>query len=393
MVSDAGAGQRSAGERLAIVECYATMFMLGFMISLLGPSLPGLAARTGVTLPQAGFLFTLFSGGSIVATLFAAPLNDRPVRRWTFLVGALLMATGLYLFSVSRTFVQAGAAIALAGLAMSTGGTVPNALFLDLYRERAGRALNGLHMFAGIGSFIGPLVSALAYRSGGDYTVSYRIAAGLMLGVAILWLFARPPMPARHSAVRPGNSRGRFLPLFFILALAVLYTGTEQVLSGWLFTYGSDALRLFPTAASLATSLFWGAVLVGRLTAVAALRRLSNVGLVQVCLGLAFAGVALILGGRAWPALFWAGVAVVGFGFGPIFPTGMALSSQVAPERSGAVATLFVASGSAGAMTLPAAAGSLIPTIGIAGSIALSFLPLCLMFLVTRPIARQVTEV
>ena len=71
MAIEARGIQRSAGERLAIVECYAAMFMLGFMISLLGPSLPGLAERTGVTLPQAGFLFTLFSGGSIAATFFA----------------------------------------------------------------------------------------------------------------------------------------------------------------------------------------------------------------------------------------------------------------------------------------------------------------------------------
>ncbi len=381
MAIEARVIQRSAGERLAIVECYAAMFMLGFMISLLGPSLPGLAERTGVTLPQAGFLFTLFSGGSIAATLFVAPLNDRPVRRWTFLLGTLLMAASLYLLSVSRTFLQAGAAIALGGLAMSTGGTVPNALFLDLYRERAGRALNGLHMFAGIGSFIGPLVTAVVYRGGGDYAISYRLASGMMLVVALLWLFARPPLPVRRAEAAAGSDRSWLWPLFFVLSLALLYTGTEQVLAGWLFTYGRDALSMLAPVASVATSLFWGAVLVGRLTAVAALRRLSNVRLVQVCLVLALGGIALILGGRSWPILFWIGVALVGAGFGPIFPTGLVLSSELAPQRSGTVATWFVAAGSLGAMFLPAAAGGLIPLIGIAGSIALSFAPIGLMLL------------
>ncbi len=381
MAIEARVVRRSAGERLAIVECYAAMFMLGFMISLLGPSLPGLAERTGVTLPQAGFLFTLFSGGSILGTLFVAPLNDRPIRRWTFLFGTLLMAASLYLLSVSRTFLHAGAAMALAGLAMSTGGTVPNALFLDQYRERAGRALNGLHMFAGIGSFIGPLVTAVVYRGGGDYAVSYRLAAGMMFAVAVVWLFARPPLPMRRVEA-PARSGGRWLwPLFFVLILALLYTGTEQVLAGWLFTYGRDALSLLAPTASLATSLFWGAVLVGRLTAVAALRRLTNVRLVQVCLIMALGGIALILGGRNWPILFWIGVALVGAGFGPIFPTGLVLSSELAPQRSGAVATWFVAAGSLGSMILPAVAGGLIPLIGIAGSIALSVLPVSLMLL------------
>lgn len=381
MAIEARVVRRSAGERLAIVECYAAMFMLGFMISLLGPSLPGLAERTGVTLPQAGFLFTLFSGGSILGTLFVAPLNDRPIRRWTFLFGTLLMAASLYLLSVSRTFLHAGAAMALAGLAMSTGGTVPNALFLDQYRERAGRALNGLHMFAGIGSFIGPLVTAVVYRGGGDYTIGYRLAAGMVFVIAVLWLFARPPLPIQRGQVAAGSG-GRWLwPLFFVLSLALLYTGTEQVLAGWLFTYGRDALSLLAPTASLATSLFWGAVLVGRLTAVAALRRLTNVRLVQVCLIMALGGIALILGGRNWPILFWIGVAAVGAGFGPIFPTGLVLSSELAPQRSGAVATWFVAAGSLGSMILPAAAGVLMPLIGIAGSIALSLLPVSLMLL------------
>ena len=162
------------------------------------------------------------------------------------------------------------------------------------------------------------------------------------------------------------------------------------MLAGWLFTYGSDALGLAAVAASLATSLLWGAVLVGRLLAVAALRRIRDARLVQLSLAAALVGVLLILGGRAWMPLFWAGVGLVGLGFGPIFPTSLALASELAPERSGAAGSIVVASGSIGAMTLPLVAGALIPSLGIAGSIALALAPLALMLALSRAISRRV---
>jgi fucose permease len=402
MVKDTGISRNAARrEKLAVITCYAAMFMLGFTISLLGPSLPGIAQRTGVTLPQAGLLFTLFSGGSILATVLLARYNDHPVRRWTFLAGALLMALALWGVAAANSFALTGLAIALTGLAMSTEGTVPNAIFVDHFGAGAGRALNKLHVSVGVGSFVGPLVFAAALRFGGDYTTAYRVGGVLMVVVAALWLFSLPPQPVRHTAPPDARSDRRpnllaLTPVLLVFALALLYTGTEQVIAGWLFTYGQIALGQVATAASLATSLFWGAMLLGRISAVALLGRLSTMGLVRAGLALAAAGVLLILAGQlVWPA-FWAGVLLVGLGFGPIFPTSLAYASQLAPRRSGAVGSLFVASGSLGAMFLPLAAGSLIPVIGVAGSIGLALLPIALMltlaFLVQHVAARRLTE-
>ena len=390
MTEARSAHQLAIRQRLAVAMCYAAMFMLGFTISLLGPSLPGIAERTGVTLPRAGLLFTFFAAGSILATLLVARWNDHPIRRWTFLAGALLMAAGLWLMAHSETFGLAGAAIALTGLGMSTVGTVPNAVFVDLYRERAGRALNKLHVSVGVGSFAGPLLLAVVFRSDGDYRVAYRVAAALMLVVALFWVVSKPPAPVRASGGTPRLDRAPLLPLLLVFALAALYTGTEQVLAGWLFTYGRDALGLAAAAASLATSLLWGAVLVGRLLAVAALQRTRNARLVQLSLIAALVGVLFILGGRAWMPLFWAGIGLVGVGFGPIFPTSLALASELAPDRSGAAGSVVVASGSAGAMTLPLVAGALIPLLGIAGSIALALAPLALMLALSGAISRRV---
>jgi fucose permease len=375
-------------QKLSIVACFATMFMLGVTISLLGPSLPALAERTGIALPQAGIFFTLFSGGSVLAILLVARFNDQPARHALLIGGALVMSGAFWLIANSRTFTQAAVAVALSGLAMSTVGTAPNAIITDLYRGRAGQALNALHTVVGVGSFVGPVMIAAAIRMGSDYRLAYRLAAAAMILVCALWAISRPPRPQRAA---PGERRGLtsfIAPLILVFALAMLYTGTEQVLGGWLFTYARDSAALAAAVASLLVSLFWLAVLVGRLAAVRVLRRTTNAGLLRACVLMGAAGIGVILLGRAAPALLWIGVALAGFGFGPVFPTTLALSSELAPGHAGAMGSLVVASGSVGAMVLPFAAGALIPQIGIAGSIAATLLPLTAMLVCVGAISR-----
>ncbi len=364
------------------------MFMLGVTISLLGPSLPALAERTGIALPQAGIFFTLFSGGSVLAILLVARFNDRPARHALLIGGALVMGAALWLIASSRTFAQAAVAVALSGLAMSTVGTAPNAIITDLYRGRAGQALNALHTVVGVGSFVGPVMIAAAIRMGGDYRVAYRLAAAAMLLVCALWAISRPPRPQRAALGERRGLTSFIAPLILVFALAMLYTGTEQVLGGWLFTYARDSAALAAAVASLLVSLFWLAVLLGRLAAVRVLRRTTNAGLLRACVLMGAAGIGVILLGRAAPALLWIGVALAGFGFGPVFPTTLALSSELAPGHAGAMGSLVVASGSIGAMILPLAAGALIPQIGIGGSIAATLLPLAAMLVCVGAISR-----
>ena len=366
-------------QRLAIAACYASMFMLGISISLLGPSLPALAARTGIELSRAGIFFTLFAGGSVAATTLMARFNDRPIRHVLAIIGAAVMAASFALMATSRAFPQAALAAALSGMAMSTVGTAPNAIIADADRARAGQALNALHIAAGVGAFVGPLLIAAAIRLGSDYRAVYWLAAGLMVLVGLLWAAGRPPRPVRHTDAGAGLPGAALLPLFVLFLIAALYTGTESTLGGWLFTYARSVTVMRPETASLATSAFWLAILLGRLTAVRALRYLTNLRLLRVCVALAALGLGVILLAQTAPALLWLGVTMVGLGFGPVFPTTLALSGELAPRQAGAVASLVVSSGSVGAMILPWAAGALMPVIGIGGSIAGAWAPLAAM--------------
>jgi MFS transporter, FHS family, glucose/mannose:H+ symporter len=375
--------------QLAVVASFATMFMLGITISLLGPSLPALAGRVRIALPQAGLFFSFLSLGSVAATLGLARWMDRPVRHLLVTAGALLAGCALILAAASETFAQAGAAITLTGLAMSTASIAPNAIIADLYRQRAGQVLNALHACTGLGSFAGPLLIAASLRLGGSYAEVFRLAGVLYLWAGLLWILSRPPQPLGTAGAGQAGGAASLAPLLPLFLFAALYTGTEQAFGGWLFTYSRRSAALDPAAASLLTALFWFAILAGRLAAIGVLGRASNrVTLIGGVL-LGAAGILTTVLGSLSAPLLWLGTMLVGFGFGPLFPTTLALGAQLTPARAGAVSSLVVASGSIGAMILPYVSGSVMGRVGPARSMAFLIVPLAAMLLCLWQLGRR----
>jgi FHS family glucose/mannose:H+ symporter-like MFS transporter len=378
--------------QLAVVASFATIFMLGIATSLLGPSLPGLAGRVRIALPQAGLFFTFLSLGSVTATLLVARWMDRPVRHALVAAGALLAGCALILLAGSETFAQAGAAVALIGLAISTAGTAPNAIIAELYRQRAGQMLNALHLCSGTGAFIGPLLIAASGRLGGSYVEAFRLAGAFYLLVGLLWVISRPPRPLGVTGASKAGKRAWLAPLIPLFLFVAMYMGTEQALGGWLFTYGRQTAALDAAAASLLTSLFWLSLVAGRLAAIGILGRASNrVTLLGGVLVGAAGIVVLVLGGLFSP-LLWLGTIVVGLGLGPLFPTTLALGAQLAPMRAGAISSLVVASGSIGAMVLPYASGSVMARAGAVGSMACLVVPLAAMLFCLRRLGRDAPQ-
>jgi fucose permease len=382
--------------QLAVIASFATIFMLGVATSMLGPSLPGLAWRLRIVLPQAGLLFTLLAVGSVMATLLAARWMDRPVRHALVTAGALLAGCALVFLAESETLAQAFAAAAMMGMAMSTAGTAPNAIVAELYRQRAGQMLNALHLCSGTGAFVGPLLIATSIRFGGSYVQAFRLAGALYLLVGLLWIAGRPPRPL-GAVGNPGPqvaggkvAGGAWLaPLIPLFLFAALYMGTEQALGGWLFTYGRQTAALDAPAASLLTALFWLSLVAGRLVAIGILGRSSNRTTLIGGVLLGAAGVTVLLLGSLASPLLWLGTIIVGLGFGPLFPTILALGAQLAPMRAGAVASLVVASGSIGVMVLPYASGALMAQAGAIGSMAGLIVPLAAMLFCLWPLGSR----
>jgi fucose permease len=113
----------------------------------------------------------------------------------------------------------------------------------------------------------------------------------------------------------------------------------------------------------MAPSVFWGALLFGRLITPVVLRKLSADRIVLAGLLIALVGTGMILGFSTYSLLLVA-VVLCGFGLAPVFPTTIArFSERLGPAASGVAGMVFAMSAIGGA-TIPGLVGKVSTVVG-----------------------------
>jgi fucose permease len=278
---------------------------------------------------------------------------------------AALMAAGLLI----QGFTGAWVVFALAGVFTSIGASSTDvgiqALVLDLFPYARGRALNLLHVAYGVGALMAPLLLAALVALGVPWQW-LMTGSGVAMAVAAVGLaLTVPPDPVLHASSQDGEAavRTRRLPLFLlVMAVSIsCYVAAEAGVSDWLVRY-LEALPI--TQASLALTLFWAGIAVGRLVFARIGNRLDpqRSAVVLAVAGGALLTVALMLPiSPASPLLFGA----VGLAFGPIFPLMVAAAGARMPGESATVTGTLVFAAVVGAVVYPPAIGFLSDVIGL----------------------------
>jgi fucose permease len=144
------------------------------------------------------------------------------------------------------------------------------------------------------------------------------------------------------------------------------------------------------TNAAYLTSLFWGALTVGRLIGIPIAARVRPKTILWVDFSLAFASLLVML---VWPHSLPAVIftsAALGLAFASIYPTAMALSGEIM-ALSGRITGLFSLGNSAGTMLIPWVIGPLFERFGplsMTGVLLLDMLlALGVMWMLTHRIA------
>ncbi len=284
---------------------------------------------------------------------------------------AALMAAGLLI----QGFTGAWAVFALAGVLTSIGASSTDvgiqALVLDLFPQARGRALNLLHVAYGVGALMAPLLLAALVAAGVPWQW-LMTGSGIAMAIAgVALALTVPPDPVLHAPTAgieaTGTSetavRARRLPLFLlVMAVSIAcYVAAEAGVSDWLVRYLA-ALPL--TQASLALTLFWGGIAVGRLIFARIGNRLDpqRSAAALAVVGGVLLTVALVLPISSMsPLLFGA----VGLAFGPIFPLIVAAAGARMPGESATVTGTLVFAAVVGVVIYPPAIGFLSEVIGL----------------------------
>jgi len=350
---------------LALLIVGALYLGVGWMLSAIGPSLPGLAAQVGREVTDLGAVFTAFSLGGVLASVGVGSAIQRWGMRPVIAIGAALMGGGMLALGFSPVLIGMLLGAGMAGFGyggMLAGG---NLLIARLYHGAAG-ALNALNLFFSVGSIGGPLLVALML------TLVDRPQAAIWIGALLMLALVWPATQLREPTQAPSAQMAgppRWLAAVMCGLLMFTYIGTEIGIGGWIALILERGGGLAAPIAALGSSLFWGMLTAGRMAAIFWGDRLGALRMLLLCLiGLGSGGLLLVIGVNQ-VALALVAVALMGLSCGPIFPTTMLLITQSA-GRSAAALSVALTIGTGGGLFLPALFGQLIGWFGpVSGAI------------------------
>jgi len=324
---------------------YAGFIVAGMATVLLGPVLPILGLRWGLTDLQGGALFAVQFAASTMGAVLASHFS-----RACLILGYASIAAGLATLALAD-YNTALFAFALIGVGLGSATTATNLLFGTERPNARGAMLSRVNLFWGIGAVCCPPVFAASLGPG---TLRWLLLCLSLcaLGVfaAITALLAR--LGAKPAAQAPVDQGARLTPSLFLLfsLLLFLYVGSEVSVSGWIAAYAHRFDLLSPGRAGLFVSAFWISIVIGRALTPLLVRRLGEFVVLTSGVFAALCGIASLLF-RPTPLLTLAAVTVAGMGCAPVFPLAVVrLLARIGPSRH--LGWIFAVCG-AGAAVVP----------------------------------------
>ncbi len=347
--------------RLVAIICFAAFIILGVASAILGPTLSDLSASVALSLESAGILRAARQIGAFIAIFGGGLLLDRRDTRLILVPAMLLMAAGLVGIAATGSlgFVLGASLLLGAGTGFLDVGS--NFAIGALFTSSASSVLSALHSFYGLGLFIGPLVAEWALVRQGDWRGAYIVPGAVAVLLALLFLtqpIRKPDVSPQPAARTTAKTNGiQWLPLLPLIVLIFAYNGAGTGIQDWISTHMELVGHTSVETAARAAALYGLALTTGRVVSVFALRKLGNTRVLAAAISLATIGAALIVFGGSAVDLIMVGVAMVGVGFGPIFPTVVAIGGQQQPEARGAVTSILVGMASIGGIVIPVVQG------------------------------------
>lgn len=309
---------------IAIV--FAAFVSLGLPDAVMGAAWPAIAGTLGADEAAAGLLSIVTLVGTITSS-FASGSVLRKFGTFTVVTASTaLTAVALVGFALAPSF----AWLVLLSLPLGLGGGAIDAA-LNSYAALnfTPSHVNFLHASWGLGALIGPLVVGFWLNSVGDWRPAYWAIAAGQLAIAVLLMVTKrlwvAPVESTNDDVDPASAPD-LVPFWRIpgfptaLGSFFLYCGAEMSAMLWSATYLVAAHGLSADFAAAGASAVYIGLTASRVFAGFIAPRVSNQFFLFGYAAIMVAGATLVfVPGSAVFSLV--GLAVFGFGCGPIYPT------------------------------------------------------------------------
>jgi fucose permease len=306
----------------------AVLLHVGFVLTgiyqvLLGPVLPALVHRWGLTDSQAGLFFAAQFLGAVLSNFLSGWLIPRFGFRPAFVGGLALMGAGAAFFWHGSWMVALVAVFVFGfGIGFLTAGT--NLWIGEAYRSGGSGALSLVNFSWAVGAVACPFIVQFMQSPARLHDLLMGLAAAAALLGAVFAASPADVVELRRAGSLSTTSTPIEIPRDYyavaFIILLFLYEGAEASLGGWLAMYTrelSSVERL--QAGVIAPSFFWAGMMVGRFLGSAILKRASSQLVVEASVaGALFSSILLLFSPSLIPLFGEAFVA--GLGCALVYP-------------------------------------------------------------------------
>lgn len=335
----------SANPRREWVILHSSFILIGVITTLLGPILPYFSHRWSLTDAQAGFFFAAQYFGSTFGVL----LTSIVLPRFGF---ARVSAAGFLAFFLGFAFLGAGPwyvsalMVGINGFGYGLTNPAINLRGTQLPSKNTAAAVTLLNASWSIGSvlcpfLVGGLIPVVHLRG-----FSELIAVGAFVLILFhLSLRAGETIVHPQRVIHPWNdwlAHLRVPQAVPLLLMFFLYVGVEVAFGGWVASYEKRLPGMSAVTLVIAPSVFYGALLLGRVVAPFALQRMHQIVISLTGLSLAAVGGAIIAFSST-PGILYLGSAIAGFGLAPQYPILVTWLAAIYKQDSTWIGGLFFA--------------------------------------------------
>ncbi len=326
--------------------CFLAFFLFGFTDNLKGPTLPAMLAELHINYRTGGNIFFGQYLGFLIATMVTGIIADKFGLKSVLVFAGVCLAIGVSGYSIFQNTALLSSSLFVIGLGLGAFELGPNAIIVQLYKERKGLFLNLMAVMHGFGSLAAPLFAGWLFTSGVSWRVVYRwdlVLIALFLGIVLFLIFPKSEEKTQidFKQIPKIAFKGK-LPLFY-LAIA-LYVAAEIGFASWLVTYLQEIKRFSVLTSNQALSIFFAMLMFGRLIGGFFVHRL---GYLRSILFAALGAVICLAIGTLTSYTFF--LPLTGFFFSIVFPTLTAAVSDDFTENANTIlGTLFTFAGVGG---------------------------------------------
>lgn len=342
---------------------YLMLAYYSYMQSSLGPLIPFLRSELNLNYSETAVHLVAFSIGMIIAGLTAERFAARLGRRAVFWIGGAGMAFGAILLTLGRQPLLTIASSFIMGLIGAYLLVMIPAALSDLHGRQRAIPLTESNVAASISATLAPLMVGFGVEIG----LTWRFA--LLMGAAawgMLWLvFRRTPVPESERASHTGAAR-RPLPRLFWAYWFLIFLGVslEWCLSFWGADFLQNSVGLEKVAASTLMSVFFIAMVIGRLLGSRMTRRFESGQLLIYAIGIVCIGFPLFWLGKS-PVINIIGLFGAGLGIANMFPLTLSVATSIDPQQADLASARVLLAGGLAILSAPLVLASFADRVGI----------------------------